>query len=85
MATEDAHLVVEGDVAKVHGEARLNQVAAAYAAKYGWQVTVRDGAFDAEYGAPTGGPSPYEVYELAPVTGFGFGTEETFSPTRWGF
>jgi hypothetical protein len=32
-------------------------VAEAYAAKYEWPVTVRDGAFDAD-GAPTAGPPP---------------------------
>src|SRR5919199_1865148 len=85
VAAEDAHLVVEGEAAKVRDEAKLNQVAAVYASKYGWHVTVRGGAFDADYGAPTAGPPPYEVYELTPTTAFGFGTEETFSPTRWRF
>ena len=53
-------------------------------------VTVRDGAFhdgafhDAE-GAPTAGPPPYDVYEVIPTTAFGFGTDESFSPTRWRF
>jgi nitroimidazol reductase NimA-like FMN-containing flavoprotein (pyridoxamine 5'-phosphate oxidase superfamily) len=42
-------LVVEGLAAKVSDEARLRRVADAYASKYDWQVTVRDGAFhDAE-------------------------------------
>jgi hypothetical protein len=47
---------------------------------------VRDeGAFSADYGAPTAGPPPYEVYALQPVTVYGFGTDETWSPTRWRF
>jgi nitroimidazol reductase NimA-like FMN-containing flavoprotein (pyridoxamine 5'-phosphate oxidase superfamily) len=85
LATEAAHLVVEGEAAKVRDEAKLNAVAEVYASKYDWHVNVRDGAFDADYGAPTAGPPPYEVYELTPTTAFGFVTDETFSPTRWRF
>ena len=85
VATEDAHLVVEGEAAKVRDETKLQRVAAVYASKYQWHVTVRDGAFDADYGAPTAGPPPYEVYEVTPTKAFGFGTDESFSPTRWRF
>ena len=85
VATDDAHLVVEGEAAKVHDEARLQQVADVYASKYDWPVTVRDEAFYADYGAPTAGPPAYEVYELTPRMVYGFGTEESFSPTRWRF
>jgi nitroimidazol reductase NimA-like FMN-containing flavoprotein (pyridoxamine 5'-phosphate oxidase superfamily) len=77
-------LVVEGTAAKVSDEARLHRVAEAYASKYDWHVTVRDGAFYGE-GAPTAGPPPYEIYELTPIKAFGFPTDETFSPTRWRF
>src|SRR4051794_31622042 len=41
--SDDLHLVVEGKAAKVGDEARLRRVAEVYAAKYGWQVVVRDG------------------------------------------
>ncbi len=85
VGSDDAHLVVEGKAAKVSDEATLQRVAEVYASKYEWQVTVRDGAFYADYGAPTAGPPPYEVYEVTPTTVFGFGTDETFSPTRWRF
>jgi hypothetical protein len=80
-----AHLVLEGEAVKVRDEAKLRRVADVYASKYGWHVTVRAGAFDAEYGAPTAGPPPYDLYEVTPTTAFGFGTDETFSPTRWRF
>ncbi len=82
--SDDLHLVVEGKAAKVSDEARLQRVADAYASTYGWQVAVRDGAFYAD-GAPTAGPPPYEVYEVSPTTIFGFGTDESFSATRWCF
>ena len=76
--------MVEGTAAKVSDETRLHRVAEAYWAKYGWPVTVRDGAFYAD-GAPTAGPPPYEVYEVTPATAFGFPTDETFTATRWRF
>ena len=81
---EALDLVVEGTVAKVSKEARLHRVAEVYMTKYGWPVTVRDGAFYAD-GAPTAGPPPYEIYEVIPTTAFGFPWDETFNPTRWRF
>lgn len=77
-------LVVEGEAARVTDHAMLRRVAGAYAAAYGWQVTVRDGAFHAN-GAPTAGPPPYDVYRVQSVTAFGFGTDDTVRPTRWRF
>jgi PPOX class probable F420-dependent enzyme len=82
--SQNLHLVVEGEAAIVSDEARLRRVADAYVSKYGWQVTVRNGAFYAD-GAPTAGPPPYEVYEVTPTTIFGFGTDESFGATRWRF
>jgi hypothetical protein len=86
LATGDdaADLVVEGHAAKVGDDAKLQQVAEVYAAKYDWRVEVRDGAFHAD-GAPTAGPPPYEVYAATPTTVFAFGTDESLSPTRWTF
>jgi nitroimidazol reductase NimA-like FMN-containing flavoprotein (pyridoxamine 5'-phosphate oxidase superfamily) len=83
--TDGLDLVVEGTAARVTDAAWLQRVA--YLAKYGWPVTVRDGAFDAPYGAPTSGPPPYEVYGITAAVVFGFGTDETFAPlsTRWRF
>ena len=85
--TDGLDVVVEGSAAKVTDEATLERIADAYKAKYEWPVTVRDGAFDAPYGAPTAGPPPYEVYAVAPAVIFGFGTDEAYAPrtTRWEF
>lgn len=80
---DDSHWVVEGKATKVGDDAKLHEVAAVYAAKYGWPVTIRDSAFYADYGAPTAGPPPYELYEVTPTVVFAFGTDESFSPTRW--
>jgi hypothetical protein len=82
---EPLDLVVEGMAAKVRDAERLQRVADAYASDYDWRVTVRDGAFHDTEGAPTAGPPLYDVYEVIPTTAFGFGTDESFSPTRWRF
>jgi nitroimidazol reductase NimA-like FMN-containing flavoprotein (pyridoxamine 5'-phosphate oxidase superfamily) len=85
--TDGLDLVLEGTATKVTDEGRLQRVADAYKSKYEWPPTVRDGAFDAPYGAPTAGPPPYEVYEITPVVAYGFGTDEELAPrsTRWTF
>lgn len=77
-------LVVEGRAAKLRDETRLQQVAEAYASKYGWHVSIRDGAFYAD-GAPTAGPPPYDVYEVTPTTAFAFGKDDALNATRWRF
>lgn len=82
--SEPLDLVVEGTATKVIDDARPHRVAEAYSSKYSWPVDIRNGAFHAE-GAPTTGPSPYEVYEVMPSVAFGFPHDETFTPTRWRF
>ena len=82
---EPLDLVVEGIAAKVRDAATIQGVADVYASVYEWRVTVRDGAFHDTEGAPTAGPPPYDVYEVAPTTAFGFGLDESFSSTRWAF
>jgi hypothetical protein len=77
--------VLQGTAVKVRDAATLRRVADAYASIYDWHVTVRDGAFHDTEGAPTAGPPPYDVYEATPTAAFGFGTDETFVPTRWRF
>jgi|SRR5579863_1249025 hypothetical protein len=68
-------IVVEGPTSWVGDRPRLEQIAAAYRAKYGWPVTVTsDNAFDAPYGAPTAGAAPYRPYEIAPEVVYAFGT-----------
>ncbi len=82
---EPLDLVVEAVATQVRDSDALQGVAAAYASTYEWQVTVREGAFHDTAGAPTAGPPPYDVYEVTPTRAFGFGTDESFSPTRWDF
>lgn len=86
-STDGLDLVVEGTAAPVSEPATLQDVAEAYRTKYGWPVTLRDGAFDAPYGAPTAGPPPYQPYAITPTIIYGLGTNEPYAPrsTRWRF
>jgi nitroimidazol reductase NimA-like FMN-containing flavoprotein (pyridoxamine 5'-phosphate oxidase superfamily) len=78
---EGLDVVVEGEAVRVRDDERLRSHAEAYVAKYGegWRFGVRDGEF-----VHRGGESTAPVYELAPVTAFGFSKGE-FSQTRWRF
>lgn len=75
MSSHGFDLVVEGEAARVSDREKLLCVADVYTAQ-GWPATVRDGALDAPYSAPTTGPAPYDVYEVTPTVAFAFGTEE---------
>jgi general stress protein 26 len=78
---EGLDIVVEGEAAPVREKARLERLAALYEAKYGsdWRFEVRDGAFFHSGGSAL-------VFELAPVTAYGFGKgKDGFSQTRWRF
>jgi nitroimidazol reductase NimA-like FMN-containing flavoprotein (pyridoxamine 5'-phosphate oxidase superfamily) len=78
-------VVIEGEATQIHDQPTLRRVAEAYASKYNWHVTVREGAFHDTQGAPTAGPPPYQVYRVAPTIGFGLGTSEPARSTRWRF
>jgi general stress protein 26 len=73
-------LIVEGVARRVTDDAALQQLAAAYESKYGdeWHFDVGDGVF---VNAAAGEAF---VYEVAPVTAYGFG-KGTYSHTRWSF
>ena len=78
---EGLDLVVEGEAVNVTDHDKLARLAALYESKYGsdWHFDVRDGAFF------HGGGSAV-VFEVAPVTAYGFGKGvERFSQTRWRF
>jgi len=83
---EPLDLVVEGIAAKVRDAEWLQRVADGYASTYDWYVIVRDGASITMSGEPRRQvPLLMNVYEVIPTTAFGFGTDESFSPTRWRF
>jgi general stress protein 26 len=75
---EGLDVVVEGLALEVNDEARLQRLADLYKSKYGWDFSVRDGAFYGDGGRAL-------VYEVAPTKAFGFGKGEKYSQTRWLF
>jgi Pyridoxamine 5'-phosphate oxidase len=82
----DLHLIVEGVARRVRDDATLHRASDAFSAIYDWPTVVTGDKLDAEYGAPTSGGPPYDVYEIAPTRAFGLPTDgETFTPTRWRF
>ncbi len=87
LSADGVDVVLEAAAAKVVDVVRLQRVADAYASKYGWPPTVKDGVLEAPSGAPTAGPPPYEVYEIRPTVVYGFGTDDEHAPrsTRWQF
>jgi hypothetical protein len=78
-------LIVEGEATKITDETKMQRVAEVYASKYDWHITVQDGAYTADYGAPSAGPPPYELYEVQLTKVFGLGMGEPYGATRWRF
>lgn len=82
----DLHLIVEGRAGRVHEAETLRRAAEAFQATYDWPTTVSGEQLDADYGAPTSGGPPYDVYEIVPTKVFALPTDgESFTPTRWNF
>jgi hypothetical protein len=77
-------LVVEGEAVRVMDEATLERLAEVYRTG-GWEPSVRDGAFTAEYSAPSAGRPPWYLYELRATKAFGVATEEPNGASRWTF
>lgn len=84
VALKGLDLVVEGLAKKVTDEATLGRLAKRYADQ-GWPARVSDGAFTAEYSAPSAGPPPWDLYVFTPTTAFGVATAEPNGATRWRF
>lgn len=76
---EGLDIVVEGDATRVTDDAQLRRLADTWVSKYGseWHFDVRDGAFRHEAGEAW-------VFEVAPVTAYGF-AKGGYSHTRWRF
>ena len=82
--TGDLHVIVEGVARHVRDEAGLQRAVKAFQAVYGWPTRIQGSHLDADYGAPTSGGPPYEVYEVTPVKAFALPTDgESTTPTRW--
>jgi nitroimidazol reductase NimA-like FMN-containing flavoprotein (pyridoxamine 5'-phosphate oxidase superfamily) len=74
-------VVIEGKAEPVTDEAKLQELADAYVAKYGeiFRFDVRDQAFHSDDGGRA------LVFEVKPRKGFAFGKGDAFSQTRWRF
>lgn len=82
VALSGLDLIVNGTAAKVTDETTLERLARLYAAQ-GWPASVKDGAFVAEFSAPSAGPPPWALYVMTPSTGFGVATAEPWGASRW--
>jgi nitroimidazol reductase NimA-like FMN-containing flavoprotein (pyridoxamine 5'-phosphate oxidase superfamily) len=75
-------VVLEGTAAIVRDEATLSRLAERYRAE-GWPAEAKDGALTAPYSAPTAGPGPWDLYEVAVAKVLGITTAEPHGATRW--
>ncbi|MGW1341738.1 pyridoxamine 5'-phosphate oxidase family protein [Kribbella sp. NPDC002412] len=77
----EVDLVLEGTAHRVRSEARLQEVADLFPAKYPWwHPFVRAGEF-----YDPADNDPRHVYAVEPAQVFAFGKEDGFSATRWRF
>ena len=82
--TEGLDLVVEGTAQQVSDPALLEDVIAAYEAKYGSHITSPEGTFHGIGDAFRKGDAV--VFGVAPATAYGFGrTDGVYTHTRWAF
>ncbi|MYR45167.1 pyridoxamine 5'-phosphate oxidase family protein, partial [Streptomyces sp. SID5910] len=77
-------LVVEGTAEQVADPAAVEEVIAAYEAKYGRHITSPEGTFHGIGDAIRKGDAT--VFAVAPDTAYGFGRDDgVYSHTRWAF
>ncbi|MFH8734431.1 MULTISPECIES: pyridoxamine 5'-phosphate oxidase family protein [unclassified Streptomyces] len=82
--TEGLDVVVEGKAEPVDDPAVLEEVIAAYEAKYGAHITSPEGTFHGIGDAFRTGDAM--VFAVSPATAYGFGRDDgVYSHTRWAF
>ncbi|MFD9334515.1 pyridoxamine 5'-phosphate oxidase family protein [Streptomyces sp. NPDC060028] len=82
--TEGLDLVVEGEAEPVADPALLEEVIAAYEAKYGGHITSPGGTFHGIGDAFRKGDAV--VFAVTPTTAYGFGRDDgVYTHTRWAF
>jgi hypothetical protein len=81
---DDLDLVVEGAARRVTDKKTLDRLVKKYVAQ-GWPARVEKNAFTAAFSAPSAGPPPWYLYEIAPKVAFGVATRKPFGATRWIF
>ena len=80
LAAPGVDIVAEGEARIIRDEGELQRIATLYS---DWGPQVRDGAFWHEYSAPSAGPPPWDVYEIAPTIVYAVATAEPHGATRW--
>lgn len=83
--TDGLDVVWSGTSRRITKPIQLADVARAYRATHGWDVSTAGDALTAPYGAPTAGPPPYEVFRIDPRSVHAIGTGAAFTgrSTRW--
>jgi hypothetical protein len=76
--------VIEGTAERVDDDETLQRLAKRYADQ-GWPARVENRAFTHDYSAPSAGPPPWHLYEVAPVTVYAVLSAEPGGATRWRF
>jgi hypothetical protein len=84
LSLPDIDLVVEATAARVTDDATLQRLAKTYN-EQGWPVRAEEGAFTAEYSAPSAGPPPWYLYEMTPTVAFGVASADPHGAMRWRF
>ena len=84
LSTHDFDLVFEGEPERVTDQEDLERIAKVYG-KGEWHPEVEDGAFVAEFSAPSAGPPPWYLYRLRPKRIYALGTSEPYGATRFDF
>lgn len=78
-------LVFAGEAHRVTNTKELERVAAVYR-ENGWPAEVEGDAFTAPYTAPSGGPSPWNLYRVRCEEAFGLATAPPLNgATKWAF
>lgn len=80
----DIDVVLQGTARKVTDQSTLERIVKMYN-ELGWPARVADGAFTAEFSAPSAGPPPWYLYEFTPSAAVGVATAEPHGATRWRF
>jgi hypothetical protein len=82
---EPLDLVVEGIAAKVRDPDKLQRVATRMRRRTNGTSPCVTAPSTTPRGPRPQVPPPNDVYEVTPTTAFGFGTDESFTPSRWRF
>lgn len=82
VATHEFDLVAEGTATRVTDDATLKKICDV-CNEGGWPARVEDGAFTAEFSAPSAGPPPWYVYTMTPTRIYALGTAEPYGATRF--